>query len=93
MEEEGEEEVAEEAEEEEDEKHSEPVCPWEVARTAATFVALRPPCRCYSNEEPLLLLLLLLDIPRLRGKEKSRPPAPPTPPSEQFFPPSLFSLF
>lgn len=46
MEEEGEEEVAEEAEEEEDEKHSEPVCPWEVARTAATFVALRPPRRC-----------------------------------------------
>lgn len=42
-----EEEVAEEAEEEEeDEKHSEPVCPWEVARTAATFVALRPPRRC-----------------------------------------------
>lgn len=45
MEEKGEEEVAEEAVEE-DEKHSEPVCPWEVARTAATFDALRPPRHC-----------------------------------------------
>lgn len=45
MEEKGEEEVAEEAAEE-DEKHSESVCPWEVARTAATFVALRPSRHC-----------------------------------------------
>lgn len=54
--------MAEEAAEEQNEKQSEPVCPWEVAHTAATFVALSG--RCLSHEDPLLLLLPLLDIPR-----------------------------